>query len=232
MRGVKWQVSMAFARTCARNSSKFLTWTVQIIKHFVYQHKKLTLVIFVRKSLSGEENWTTPMLWKIYHFGKFLVFLHFKNPNNPYKPKKFIAWTDLWNWGQIQNCLLFWYNLYTIEDRARLRRRQSGMGNTRGLNWEYPGRVIPVELFVQRLVRRENNPTYPSLLDRIPSDAFHPFLALCRRSPVADRWRSLHKTSIQTPRGRRNTVRWTARYKISEKERPFNFGIIGKIRHS
>ena len=55
---------------------------------FIHQLKKqLKLVIFVRKPLLGEQKWTTPLLWKIYHFRKFLVFLHFKNQNNPHKPK-------------------------------------------------------------------------------------------------------------------------------------------------
>ena len=55
---------------------------------FVHQLKKqLKLVIFVRKPFLGRQKWTTPLLWKIYHFRKFLVFLHFKNQNKPYKPK-------------------------------------------------------------------------------------------------------------------------------------------------
>ena len=55
---------------------------------FVHRLKKqLKLVIFVRKPLLGEQRWTTTLPWKIYHFRKFLLFLHFKNPNNPYLPK-------------------------------------------------------------------------------------------------------------------------------------------------
>ena len=45
---------------------------------FTHQLKKqLKLVIAVR----------TPLPWNIYHFRKFLVFLHFKNLNNPYIPR-------------------------------------------------------------------------------------------------------------------------------------------------
>ena len=55
---------------------------------FPHQLKKeLKLVVFLRKPLLGEQSWTTPLLWKIYHFRKFLVFLHFKNQSNAYKPK-------------------------------------------------------------------------------------------------------------------------------------------------
>ena len=34
----------------------------------------------MRKPLLREKKWTTPLLWKIYHFRKFLVFLHFRQP--------------------------------------------------------------------------------------------------------------------------------------------------------
>ena len=55
---------------------------------FVPQLKKeLKPAFFVRKPLLGEQIWTTPVLCRIYHFRKSLVFRHFKNRNNLYKPK-------------------------------------------------------------------------------------------------------------------------------------------------
>ena len=90
-------VSMAFSRTCRWwNSPKFLSWMTT--NNGLFVHQLIKLVIFVRKPLLGEQKWRTPLLCKISHFRKFSVFLHFKNQNNPYKPK---ISTDLWNWGPI-----------------------------------------------------------------------------------------------------------------------------------